>query len=272
MAASVTCPKGDQSDDAEFCSVCGIKIEGVASTVATDPSVERCPSCGIERKAGARFCETCRYDFKSQPSASPAPSSAVPELNPVPPPVVGVTNATPVAPTPSAQTSSAAPTSATPTAGAPTSSPSAQVETGPHQVAAPVVATPGATAAVRYWEALVSVDPSLDVEPDPATPCPADAPERAFPLDLPENLIGRRSTARGILPSITLNDPGVSHRHMMVYRNSDASLSISDLGSSNGTFLNGSDQRLEPGVKTGLADGDQVELGRWTRITFRSRD
>ena len=78
--------------------------------------------------------------------------------------------------------------------------------------------------------------------------------------------------ARGILPSITLNDPGVSHRHLMVYRNADATLTISDLGSSNGTFLNGSDERLEPGVKTDVADGDRIELGRWTRITFRSRD
>jgi pSer/pThr/pTyr-binding forkhead associated (FHA) protein len=58
----------------------------------------------------------------------------------------------------------------------------------------------------------------------------------------------------------------------MVYRNPDASLTISDLGSSNGTFLNGSDDRLEPGIKTGLANGDHIELGRWTRITFRSRD
>jgi hypothetical protein len=228
--------------------VCGIKIEGVATEIATDPSVERCPSCGIERKPSARFCETCRYDFKSQPAGTLAATS------------------TPAAAGPAPDSSPNAVESA------PTSSPSTQVETGLDPVAARLPATPLVTATARYWEALVSVDPSLDVEPDPATPCPADAPERAFPLDLPENLIGRRSTARGILPSIALNDPGVSHRHLMVYRNPDASLTISDLGSSNGTFLNGSDDRLEPGIKTGLADGDQVELGRWTRITFRSRD
>jgi hypothetical protein len=242
MAATYTCPKGDQSDDAEFCSVCGIKMDGVATEVAGDPSVERCPSCGIERKPGARFCENCRYDFKSQPAASSAPTSSV------------------------------ATTAAAQTAATPTSAPYSSIE--PELVAPPPlgVAAPIPTAAAHYWEALVSVDPTLDVEPDPATPCPTDAPERTFPLDLPENLIGRRSTARGILPSITLSDPGVSHRHLMVYRNPDASLTISDLGSSNGTFLNGSDARLEPGVKRGLADGDQVELGRWTRITFRSRD
>ena len=224
MVATYVCPKGDQSDDAEFCSVCGIKIDAVGSEGSSDPSVERCPSCGIERKSGARFCETCRYDFKSQSAATSAPSAQLaPELDPDP-------------------------------------------------VSPPGLAAHGATSVTRYWEALVSVDPALDVEPDPTAPCPMGTPERTFPLDLLENLIGRRSAARGILPSITVNDPGVSHRHLMVYRNPDASLMISDLGSSNGTFLNGSDERLEPGVKTCVADGDRIELGRWTRITFRSRD
>jgi pSer/pThr/pTyr-binding forkhead associated (FHA) protein len=117
----------------------------------------------------------------------------------------------------------------------------------------------------------VRVDPALDVEPDPETPCPLETPERTFPLDLPENLIGRRSTARGILPSIALSDPGVSHRHLMAYHNPDGTLTVSDLGSTNGTFLNGGADRLGPGVKTAVADGDRVELGRWTCIVFHSR-
>ena len=127
------------------------------------------------------------------------------------------------------------------------------------------------TTSTHYWEAVVSVDPALDAEPDPETPCPTNAPERSFPLDLPENLVGRRSVARSILPIVALNDPGVSHRHLMVYRNTDATLAVSDLGSTNGTFLNGSSERLEPGVKTSVADGDHVELGRWTRIAFHCR-
>jgi hypothetical protein len=213
------CPKGDQSEDPEFCSVCGIKMEGAPSALssaavapAATSSAERCPSCGVDRKPGARFCETCRYDFKA---AAPGPP---PDPDPV------VTVATP---------------------------------------------TPPDSTQTRYWEAVVAVDPTLDVEPDPTTPCPTDTPERTFPLDLPENLIGRRASARGIFPQIALDDPGVSHRHLMIYRNADAGLLVSDLGSTNGTFLNGNADRLEPGVKTPLADGDRVELGRWTRITVR---
>ena len=115
------------------------------------------------------------------------------------------------------------------------------------------------------------VDPSLDVEPDPDTPCPTDTPERSFPLDLRENLVGRRSAARGIFPQIALDDPGVSHRHLMVYRNPDGSLAVSDLGSTNGTFLNENPGPLEPGVKTAVAEGDRLEIGRWTRITLHQR-
>src|SRR5262245_21116157 len=206
MTATYACPRGDQSEDPEFCSVCGTRIQPDVHAA----SAERCPSCGMERNPDARYCETCRYDFRT------AQASAV----------------DPVAP-------------------------------------GPVIATP---VIARYWEAVVSIDPALDVEPDPATPCPTDTPERAFPLDLPENLIGRRSAPRGILPAIALNDPGVSHRHVMVYRNPDATLMVSDLGSTNGTFLDGSADRLEPGVKTVVADGDRIELGRWTRVAFRSRE
>ncbi|MBV9131771.1 MAG: FHA domain-containing protein [Chloroflexi bacterium] len=220
MAVTFACPKGDQSDDAEYCSVCGIKMEPVLAAAHADPSVERCPACGVERHDGARFCETCRYDFEAQSSSPSTPVGVVQE-----------------------------------------------VDTGvPSKMAAAAVA-----ASARYWEATIAVDATLDVEPDPDVPCPVDTPERTFPLDLAENLVGRRSTARGILPSIALNDPGVSHRHLMVYRNPDATLTVSDLGSTNGTFLNGSTERLQAGVKTPIADGDRVEVGRWTRITFHCR-
>jgi hypothetical protein len=125
---------------------------------------------------------------------------------------------------------------------------------------------------VRFWEAVVAVDPSLDIDPDPALPCPTDAPERTFPLDSPESLVGRRSQSRGIFPAIALGDPGVSHRHLMIYRDTTGGqLEVADLGSTNGTFLNGSPTPLEPGVKTTVGPDDRLEIGRWTRITFRPR-
>jgi hypothetical protein len=228
MATTFLCPNGDQSDDPEFCSVCGARIDATSAPApAPVTGVERCPTCGIERKPDARFCETCRYDFKS-PAGPPLPMGQGP-----------------------AEGSSS-----------PTTDPSPPTPL-------PLRGEPPTTTAVTYWEAVVTVDPALDVEPDPSIPCPTDAPERTFPLDLPENLVGRRSASRGVFPQIALDDPGASHRHLMIYRAPDgASLRVSDLGSTNGTFLNGSAYRLEPGVKTSVADGDRVELGRWTRISF----
>lgn len=223
MTTTYVCPKGDQSDDPEFCSVCGAKIDAAVAVAAPSPSStpgsERCPTCGMPRTPSARFCETCRYDFKAAeeaPAAQPPLTTTPPDPTPIP-------------------------------------------------------AAPPATTRTTSWEAVITVDPALDLEPDPETPCPTNAPERTFPLDLPENLVGRRSANRGIFPQISLDDPGVSHRHLMIYRDSNNPLQVSDLGSTNGTFLNNSTDRLEPGVKTTLTDGDSIELGRWTRITFHQR-
>lgn len=61
-------------------------------------------------------------------------------------------------------------------------------------------------------------------------------------------------------------DRGVSRTHLAVAREKDT-ISITDLGSSNGTFLNG--QRLMPHEPRILRDGDEVRLGRLViRIAF----
>jgi pSer/pThr/pTyr-binding forkhead associated (FHA) protein len=112
------------------------------------------------------------------------------------------------------------------------------------------------------------VDPSLYADPDPQVPCPTGEPERTFPLDFAENLIGRRSDRRDIHPEIPLSDPGVSHRHAKLLRQADGSFVLLDVGSTNGTQLNGVDVR--EGVRTPLQDGDQITLGCWTRLTIRS--
>jgi pSer/pThr/pTyr-binding forkhead associated (FHA) protein len=54
----------------------------------------------------------------------------------------------------------------------------------------------------------------------------------------------------------------------MLLRSPDGGLSISDLGSANGTQLNGVD--LVPGVAAPLKDGDSIGLGAWTRIVVHA--
>ena len=117
------------------------------------------------------------------------------------------------------------------------------------------------------WEVHVSVDPSLDTDPDPDLPVPTDEPDYFFPLTDGETLIGRRDDQQGVHPQIPLRDPGVSRRHAMLRRDADG-ISVMDLDSTNGTMVNNTE--LPPDSRRLLKNGDEITVGRWTRITLRS--
>jgi hypothetical protein len=123
----------------------------------------------------------------------------------------------------------------------------------------------------RRWEVVISVDPTAWVQDDEA-PAPEDEPDRVFPLDLAEHLIGRRSASPDIHPTIIPDerDHGVSRRHAMLLRLADGSYAVKELGSTNGTKLNG--KLLPPGVLTPLAAGDSLYLPLWTCVTLRRRE
>jgi hypothetical protein len=127
---------------------------------------------------------------------------------------------------------------------------------------------PGAPAAPGRWVLVVTVDPSLDVDADPSQPPPAE-PERVFPVEVAEMLVGRRDDRQNIRPSIPLHDPGASRRHARFLLDADGTVSLHDLASTNGTKLNGLD--VVSGAIQRLGDGDEVTLGRWTRIKLRAR-
>jgi hypothetical protein len=115
------------------------------------------------------------------------------------------------------------------------------------------------------WQATVEIDASLS----PEGPAPPAVAPFTVTLDKEVSLIGRRSETRGIIPEIALNfDDGVSHRHALLQRASDGSISVRDIGSANGVQLNG--RALAPMVDEPLHDGDRLTLGRWTRITIQS--
>lgn len=112
-------------------------------------------------------------------------------------------------------------------------------------------------------------DATLMKEVDPENPFPAGAPERVFPLDLAENLVGRRSESKDSHPEIPVNDPSISRRHLKFLRRSDGQFEVVDLNSANGSQFNG--QQLEPGVQTLINPGDEITLGMWTRLVIRAR-
>jgi FHA domain len=95
-------------------------------------------------------------------------------------------------------------------------------------------------------------------------------PERRIVLRRNATVIGRRNLKQGVEPDIDLGihpmDRGVSTRHA-VLQVRDAGLTVTDLGSTNGTSLNGSDELLPNGAEVTLADGDRIHVGAWTTIT-----
>ncbi len=79
-----------------------------------------------------------------------------------------------------------------------------------------------------------------------------------------ELLIGRQDSASGIAPDLDLTaygalEKGVSRLHAALRRGEDV-LSIVDLDSANGTYLNG--QRLAAHQPRLLRDGDEIRLGK----------
>jgi FHA domain-containing protein len=81
-----------------------------------------------------------------------------------------------------------------------------------------------------------------------------------------EFLIGRQDSASGIAPDLDLStfgalEKGVSRLHAAL-RRGDEVLSIVDLDSANGTYLNG--QRLAAHQPRLLRDGDEIRLGKLT--------
>ena len=108
------------------------------------------------------------------------------------------------------------------------------------------------------------------VDLDPASPPP---PDHFTPISLRlvqgNNLIGRTSQARAIYPEIPLDfDDAVSHRHALLNLNPDGTLTIRDIGSSNGTKLN--NVELKPMVDVLLKSEDEITLGHWIKIKVAS--
>lgn len=103
---------------------------------------------------------------------------------------------------------------------------------------------------------------------------PAQMPE-AVRIELPPTdiLVGRHSESRGKFPEIDLSsvftgdatDPAVSSSHCRLHRGAHG-WTVTDLDSTNGTFIAESDEALTPGVPVSLTPGTPVFVGAWTRI------
>jgi hypothetical protein len=100
---------------------------------------------------------------------------------------------------------------------------------------------------------------------------PQYCPPRTFALAGAQMTIGRRSRSRGVDPEIDLSgpplDPGVSTLHAVLLNGPDGGWDLVDVGSRNGTVINGHLDPIAPHVPVRLSMGDRIMIGAWTVLT-----
>ncbi|MBQ7568962.1 FHA domain-containing protein [bacterium] len=225
----------------------------------------RCPRCDYESLTGSMFCEKCGYNLTGvkirlnpdyQPRQAPR-SERVPDFP-------GSFSARPT-PAPRPVPISSAPVPAPPPR--PVPAPPTPAYT-PAPVATPVPAA--APSPVPAYAQPVSSPSSA-----PAPSVPAISPEEAalragaycalearggkpvFYISLENVTIGRTADNDVALEAVT-GSRSVSRRHARIVRQ-NAGVFIEDLGSSNGTYVNGT--RLLPEVQTQIYDNDELRFG-----------
>jgi hypothetical protein len=230
--STYSCPKGHASTESDFCSECGAKILGIAEAPSVTPV-----AVATQADSMLQSCPDCAtvHDLANGDFCEICGYNFV----------TGAHGELPLATKPPLET--------------------ATVKQG----ALDNPSTPGLDPAIApstltnpKWQVEITVDPSLR---HPDSPLPPEQAAIVLPLDQISHLIGRNSELRAIHPEIALDfDDAVSHRHALLTLQPDGSLILRDIGSSNGTKLNGSE--IKAMVDMPVQEGDEITLGHWTNI------
>lgn len=235
-AVGFKCPWGHQSTNEEYCDFCGALnpmappvAEGRMSRSGAGVALveQPCQVCGTRRDGTDRYCVNCGYDFEIGEPLPPEPQGDWEEL-PAPAP-----NGSPEGP------------AGVPRSDAPTAAPPAEAESS----------TPPLVLLVR-------VNARKLEEPD-SPPPPADLSDRVFMVDRSPMVIGRDGPGLDIPLH---GDPYVSRRHAEIVW-MGAGWGVRDLGSTNGTRING--VAVEGSEVRSLAPEDVLEVGFFTQLEVR---
>ncbi|WP_410872620.1 FHA domain-containing protein [Nocardia sp. A7] len=232
------CADGHQSQSTDYCDVCGSALGGAP---APDQAALRlCPHC--QAPTSGRFCEGCGHDSALPPAAAPRPGDRPETVDPF-------------------------------TAGA------RPDDRGGFDSTVIASGTPVDSAGSGIWVARIFADREFYARvqarkgPDAErVEFPDFYPERRITLRGNQFLIGKRSASQGIVPEIDLGiapaDIGVSRAHAMIQVDQGGALTITDLGSTNGTSLDGAETPIAPQQAVALREGSRIHVGGWTTIAI----
>jgi hypothetical protein len=228
-----TCPKGHNSTEADFCSECGAKIMGVGIVELSSNPLN---TPVANRSVSTQPCPDCSTPHEAD-SGNFCEICGYNFLT-------GTQGGDPLSnfPPPVKSTNS--------------------IFTAPTQRPTPAATAIDPPLEQLKWDLTISIDPSLATPDSPAAPTQAPM---TIQLKLGSNLIGRTSQARAIHPEIPLDlDDAVSSRHAILTLHPDGMLVLRDIGSSNGTMVNGKEIAIMADIP--ISSGDEIALGHWTKI------
>lgn len=216
----------------------------------------KCPRCDYVSLPGSSFCEKCGTSLKAP---SPRRSSAGPsrDARVAPAPAPRPVPAPAPAPAPAPRPASGPP---------PTPAP-------PPPAARPIppIPAPAPRAAAAAPAPPPPPDPAEELKRRAYAALEAVEGGRIFYIDKDVVQVGRTSPADGILPEVDLSDftasGTVSRRHARLVHAGEE-IVLEDLGSSNGTFING--ERLLHGVQKPIGENDELRFGA-IRFVFHWR-
>jgi hypothetical protein len=202
----------------------------------------KCGECGYENMDGLDYCDGCGAKLAAAgaaPAAEAPPAAATPPAEPKPEPA-------PEAAAPPSNGAEAPPPAEEPK---PSDAPTGEIK--PEAAApapAPVEVPAGEVAAFKARLSVVR----------------GGRKGQEFPLEDGNNLVGRWDPDTGSFPEVDLDadDPEakISRKHALI-RIADAKITIEDIGSLNGTYVN-RQPRLAPGSPVELKTGDEIIIGK----------
>ncbi len=231
MPEALVCSRGHMSTEADYCSECGVRLQGAVSDpleASRRTAAQQCPDCGTPREqSDISFCEVCGYNFVT---GAHGEIGILPESTSQEPEAAVETSATASEP----------------------------LQTDESLLAA------AAEVPRHGWQVVVFQGPPYG-EGTALGESSSSEQGTVISLERPSNLIGRPDEAKGIFPEIAIcRDEAVSRRHALLLLDGEQSLLLRDIGATNGTHLNG--QALTPFTDSRLRSGDEIQLGHLTRL------